>query len=179
MKKSSSLIVNPCICDTYKGYFKAYAEIKYSADGRLSICGVIGPTRNGNCYGGAGQCVDDIRHGKPSDDWTREMLNKFCDIWEKWHFNDMRASCSHQRELGWDKIGGEKVNYKPSDTNYKPTVETKLKCHTYESEGGILCKPCPICGYRYGSKWLKENVPDDVLDFLFSLPKTKTTPAWV
>ena len=43
-------IVNPCVCDTYGGKAQAYAEIEYE-NGRLSICGVIGPKRNGDCLG--------------------------------------------------------------------------------------------------------------------------------
>lgn len=47
------------------------------------------------------------------------------------------------------------------------------------SEKGILCKPCPVCGYKYGSEWLKEEVPEEVLDFLKSLPDSPTKPAWI
>jgi hypothetical protein len=34
-------------------------------------------------------------------------------------------------------------------------------------------------GYRYGSAWLTEEVPADVLDFLRSLPTADRQPAWV
>lgn len=33
-----------------------------------------------------------------------------------------------------------------------------------------LGKPCPACGYRYGSSWLFEPVPNEVIEWLFSLP---------
>lgn len=69
-------IVNPCVCSTYYGNAKSYARIEYK-NGRLSICGVVGPKRNGDCTGSAGQCVDEIRRGKPVEDWTNEMLQKF------------------------------------------------------------------------------------------------------
>jgi hypothetical protein len=45
--------------------------------------------------------------------------------------------------------------------------------------GGLLDKPCPTCGYKYGTGWLYRAVPEDVISFLFSLPETDTTPAWV
>jgi len=32
---------------------------------------------------------------------------------------------------------------------------------------------------RLGSAWLTEQVPDQVLEFLRSLPDTDRTPAWV
>lgn len=69
-------IVSPCICDTYYGVARAYAKIEFE-NGKLSICGVIGPMINGDCKGSAGQCIDDIRNGKPTEDWAKEMLNKF------------------------------------------------------------------------------------------------------
>lgn len=48
-----------------------------------------------------------------------------------------------------------------------------------KSEEGILCKPCPVCGYKYGSAWLKEEVPQEIIDWLFALPDTTVKPAWI
>ena len=47
------------------------------------------------------------------------------------------------------------------------------------SNKGLLCKPCPVCGYKYGSSWIKEEVPEDVLEFLYNLPDSEIQPAWV
>lgn len=60
-------------------------------------------------------------------------------------------------------------------------VEMKLLGHLRPDEHpeGILTKPCPVCGYKYGTAWLKEEVPQDVIDWLFSLPDSPRTPAWV
>jgi len=59
--------------------------------------------------------------------------------------------------------------------------ETKAAGWVTEKEhpAGLLSKPCPTCGYKYGSAWLKEDVPADVLEFLESLPVTTVKPAWV
>lgn len=235
-------IVNPCVCNTYNGDAKAYAEIEYE-NGQLSICGVVGPKRNGNCTGGAGQCVDEIRSGKPTEDWTNEMLQKFCDIWDRWHLNDMNPCCEHQRELGWVEQSQEKVKVMkwdrtketrekaraaekraveclkngktfvptPEETMYAnvsydvTTYNDELPEHPefyefkerdclgysnveYKTRGwishkehplGILGKPCPVCGYEYGTSWIKEEVPQDIIDWLFSLPESRTKPAWV
>lgn len=51
--------------------------------------------------------------------------------------------------------------------------------HPYEHPRGLLCKPCEICGYQYGTKWLHEDVPEDVLQELINFPTTDITPAWV
>lgn len=48
-----------------------------------------------------------------------------------------------------------------------------------EHPRGLLCKPCEVCGYKYGSAWLREEVPTDVLAFLQGLPDTDVKPAWV
>ncbi len=39
-----------------------------------------------------------------------------------------------------------------------------------EHPRGLLSKPCTACGYKYGSAWLKEDVPEDVLEWLHGLP---------
>jgi hypothetical protein len=44
---------------------------------------------------------------------------------------------------------------------------------------GLLTKPCPVCGYRYGNGWLYEEVPEEVLQWLQNLPDTDQKPAWV
>ena len=48
-----------------------------------------------------------------------------------------------------------------------------------EHPDGILSKACPVCGYKYGNGWMREEVPQDVITWLFSLPDTEVTPAWV
>ena len=39
--------------------------------------------------------------------------------------------------------------------------ETKGIGWLYEKDHpeGIMCKPCPVCGYKYGTAWLKEELP--------------------
>lgn len=44
---------------------------------------------------------------------------------------------------------------------------------------GILTKPCPVCGYRWGSSWRAERVPAEVLQWLEALPDSTRKPAWV
>lgn len=44
---------------------------------------------------------------------------------------------------------------------------------------GFLTKPCPTCGHKYGSGWLFEEVPEDVLQWLYDLPETQLQPAWI
>lgn len=238
-------VVNPCQClvwnqrGTGQYLAQAFAEIEYK-DRELTVHGVIGPRPSGNCDGSCGQCVDEIREGTPNGDWTVEMLKRFCEIWDEWHLNHVRAYCQHQKALGWDKLAGKRVtlyNYhlraevfseqrhlqnrinkligetgtatltkeekelwnlpiskktwKPLDDHrYEPqkkyswnngaTEESTLGWLSPEEHpDGILGKPCPVCGYKYGTSWLKEDVPEDVLQFLYNLPDTTREPAWV
>lgn len=62
-----------------------------------------------------------------------------------------------------------------SNTEYKARGWISVDEH----ELGFLGKPCPVCGYKYGSSWIKEDVPEDVLTWLFELPDTDKHPAWI
>lgn len=48
-----------------------------------------------------------------------------------------------------------------------------------EHPDGLLCVPCPTCGHRFGTGWLTEEVPDEVLRELLAFPESGKTPAWV
>lgn len=52
--------------------------------------------------------------------------------------------------------------------HYSRASETKTAgwVRPEEHPGGLLGKPCPTCGYAYGSAWLFEQLPADVLEWL-------------
>lgn len=165
-------IVNPVMCDTGRTYkSRGFAKISYT-DGKLSLCGVIGPTSHGNALGSCGQCVDEIRGGTPVNGWDKEMVEMLCNIWEDWHLNNLRPYCQHQKELGYRKLASAEVV-----VNGKREKRGWLRYDKYAL--GLLGKPCPVCGYRYGSAWLKEDVPEEILKWLYNLPMSKVKPAWV
>jgi hypothetical protein len=225
-----------------------FCEIEYT-QGKLSITGVIGPRPSGNSYGGAGQINMDFAHRNPEDNdhrtyhpitpeditfapgWDREKWLDLLDVWGRWHLNDLKAGCVHQRAMGWGKkkvtiahlklsrnkihlwseikrkaekelYSSGKAELTPEELEimnmpYSLTVpietvdnypdystentEEKLTTWIKESEHpeGVLSKPCPVCGYKYGSAWLREEVPAEVIDFLNSLPDADRQPAWV
>lgn len=150
---------------TFKTYndrsLSTYAEIKFK-DGKLSICGVEGPYSNGNAYGSCGQCRDfEINELAPG--WTDETLQTFRDVWNEWHLNDMKAGTPEQEAyLKAHEFPGYPVSH-------------------YDWASELLEKAGlnPDNGYKYGSAWLRQEVPDNVIDFLQSLPDTDKTPAWV
>lgn len=91
----------------------------------------------------AGQSVDYVRQiTTPLAGWSAEDVAKLAENWDKWHLNTMRAGCAHQpaESLVYedDGYGGRRVDLKRTPA-------------------------CPVSGYRYGSAWLTEAVPADVL----------------
>jgi hypothetical protein len=149
-----------------------YIKVEFE-NGRLLISGVIGPMPSGNALGGCGQIDMEFEHKDPKDNderygdnltkpedinfaphWDKEKWFSLLAIWKRWHLNDMRAGCEHQRALGWKY-----------DDHHDPK--------TFRGE------PCPTCGYEIGSAWLKEDVPEEVISFIESLPDTDKRPSWV
>lgn len=151
-------------------WYSVFCKIEYTG-GRLSITGVEGPTQGGNAVGGCGQIYDGIRPGymRFAPGWTLARLVEFLRIWRRWHLNDMRPGSPAQRE--WLRQHPE------VGTDYTERCEALAAAglnpdpsFPYGAEG----KP-----YAYGSAWLTEEVPAEVLDFLRALPDTDRQPAWV
>lgn len=71
------------------------------------------------------------------------------------------------------------IPYKKYDGTPEKETKRRDRIRYDEYKEGILCKPCPVCGYKYGTKWIKEDVPQEIIDWLFNLPETRIKPAWV
>lgn len=223
----------------------AHFSITYT-DGNLSIMGVIGAHSNGDCWGGAGQCMDALKDTSLvlTDGWTKEGVEQLYDVWERWHLNDMRPECEHQRAAGWCEKAQQKVTLYhwrltsealnsankakkaaldalEAEETFTPTAEQTrlaalpylLTTHTAELDAeyapyyeakkpiyagdmdhtetkmlgwltqeqhpeGLLSRACPVCGYKYGSAWLYEEVPENVVTWLHDLPSARVPCAW-
>ena len=136
-------MINKTVSPGSTEFGKVYVTIKFQGS-RLSITGVEGPKRNGDCNGSCGQITDALSKLTTIDPaWSMGQIVRLRDAWDRWHLNDMQAGCEHQRADGWsakDSVG----------------------------------KVCAVCGYRFGSSWLKELVPEEVIAFLESLPDSGT-----
>lgn len=209
---------------------------KEGKGGVLSITGVEGPKSNGDCRGSCGQIYDHIRIKDFAPGWDHKTLAEFIDVWRRWHLNDLRAACEHQRASAAFNPAARVIIYKYGWSNQYYNMRTraqggKLTAEEYAvfaevtpavdgalfglehpkypteeikrllSEGwieekkqeeksagwvsykehpqGLLGAPCPTCGYKYGTSWLFEPVPSEVIEFLSALPDTDKTPAWV
>jgi len=139
-------------------------------DGRLSISGVEAPLPSGNARGSCGQIVmHEWKFKKLHKGWTPALVSKFRKTWDKYHLNDMKAG-SPRQELAiaaW-KLGGATYEYKAACEMLAQLGI--LEDQDYIHEG----KP-----YKYGSAWLKTEIPTEVISFLASLPKSENQPAWV
>ena len=211
---------------------KTFVNVVFK-DGKLSLTGVQGPYSNGNAWGACGQIQDYILDVIPNSDWTKSKIEELKDVWDKWHLNDMRAGCEHQRAEDWGNDSIEVVDYSLTTEAYKQKREIEARIieaaalgvcipltdaekyligpdcyknryflpgenspafgmyeekkreirksgwvYDYQHPDGVLCKPCPTCGYKYGSAWLHEDVPHSVLNWLKNLPDSCVKPAW-
>lgn len=172
-------VVNPGTVKVGRTRVNVYVKIDWYHK-RLSITGVEGPLRNGDAFGGCGQIS--LTGVKPAPGWNPSTIAKLAQTWRRWHLNDMRPGCEHQREQGWDKRPIDPS--KPLDAygvfvGEHATWNMLVWVTKREHPQGLLAEPCPVCGYKYGTAWLHEDVPDDVLRWLAALPETTKQPAWV
>lgn len=93
-------------------------------------------------WNGAGQILDSVKRiVTPLQGWSAEDVAKLAENWDRWHLNTMQAGCVHQPP--------ESLVYEDSPYGRRVNFE-----HTPR---------CPVTGYKYGSAWLTEAVPEDVL----------------
>ena len=154
-----------------------FCKITYT-DGRLFISGVEGPKPGGDCIGAYGQIDMHLRGHeediKPAPGWSIDMLRKFFAVWERWHLNDLTAGSPAQEEFlrthaaEWETY---KANAGSIPSHYTWACKVLATAGLHPDPGHN--------GYRYGSAWLKEEVPEDVLAWLRALPDTDVMPAWV
>jgi len=141
-----------------------YCRIEY-AEGRLSITGVEGPRADGDCRGSCGQIVMHLKDRPESivsaPGWNTATIARFFATWDRWHLNHMRAGTPAQ------------------ETYLREFRDYPLNHYVRACEALAAAGLNPDGGYKYGSAWLHEDVPQDVLDWLFSLPDSDRTPAWV
>ena len=152
---------------TYGGrWASVFCSIEYK-NGRLSISGVVGPLHSGNCLGSCGQIIVNwtpiVNYAKG---WTPSMVNRFLDIWNRWHLNDMNAGTPEQMEF----VRNYRKNHaRPSYDELCDALKNAGLYEIVQADGTL---------YKYGHAWLFEPVPTDVLQFLDSLPVSDKTPAW-
>jgi hypothetical protein len=168
--KTFTKIINPGTVKVARTSYELYIKIAYNLNGCLTLSGVVGPNSLGGCAGSAGQCDEElVRIDGFHRYWSHKRAEKLRRVWRAWHLNHNRPGCTHQKDWDVNKV------------LFLPDGEKRLAGLTMYDEHpeGLLCKPCPVCGYKYGTAWNKEAVPENVLVWLHGLPDTEYNPAWV
>lgn len=162
-------IIRPGTVNVGRRNVSLFIKIKW--DGRrLSITGVEGPTASGNAAGSCGQVVDSLgRIETLAPGWDMRKCRQLRDAWRRRHLNDMRAGTPTQE-------AAIRARRKQIDTAEGCRAFDDYRAHcAYLESIGLLVDD----GYKYGSSWLVEEVPADVLEWLAGLPDTDCQPAWV
>ena len=130
--------------DRLGGCRRFYIDITLK-DGRLSMRGQ---------WHGCGQIADDLTNEAliPAEGFEYSDVLKIQSIWNRWHLNDMRAGTPKQEDFIREWKLSNKYSY---DKACEALAEADL---LYDN------------GYKYGSSWLKEELPTDIIKYLFSLP---------
>ncbi len=82
-----------------------------------------------------------------------EDFKKLLDVWDRWHLNDLNAGTTKQREL---------VEQHKNDPKY-------AELDVFLDRPKAILKDFnadPDNGYSYGSEWLYEPLPKDVVEFI-------------
>ena len=123
------------------------AEITWEIkQGRFSMsAGIWNPRRTD--YYTCGQCVDTVAAYFPANKKVQRMLA----VWREWHLNDMTAGSPAQE--AWLKAN-------PSTDNDYTVACARLADAGLNPDPGYLHNEKP---YKYGSAWLKRDLPPEVL----------------
>lgn len=134
-----------------KGKKNCEAAITWSLEGgRFSMSAEIWNPRKTDCYT-CGQCVDSVAACFPHDAKAQRMLA----IWKEWHLNDMAAGSPAQRQ--WLK--DNPINAVYPQSHYEMASEA-LAAAGLNPDPGYLHNGKP---YKYGTAWLKRELPADVI----------------
>lgn len=163
------------------GQQDVYIDVKFT-DGRLSVTGSVvntgelrlGDNRTVSC----GQCVDSLR--AVDEPASGIDVRRLADVWDRWHLNDMQPGTPRQmaflRQLPPEQRVYERVKAALMAAGLEPDVPDDVMADLQSLSAktgmsvGDLADGMKIHGYRYGSLWLREEVPEDVLAFLRDLP---------
>lgn len=87
---------------------KVFCKIEFK-DKKLSISGVVGPLSNGDAIGSCGQIYDSLEIKSFAPGWNKTKLQKFIEIWKRWHLNDTNAATPEMKKAGWDDLASKEI----------------------------------------------------------------------
>lgn len=140
------------------------ASVEWELDGTQKTLVVSGKLYNHGKLQSSGQNLEEIAKLFPDDPQVQVIVS----VWRKYHLNDMQAGCVHQRLLGWEKMP---IDPRKPSSSYglhfegqrQPSWNLLGWVDASEHPQGLLSKPCPICGYKYGTAWKKKDIPEEII----------------
>lgn len=153
-----------------EGFVHIRVELR-QREGRGEELSIVGDTRDGG-----GQIDMHLKPDaiEPAPGWTREDLERLWAIWSRWHLNGMNAHCEHQRAIA-DKLGKSPHEVFTTRNTKTDRQADDVRRYTGNYGRGTDGKQasnarvqCPICSYDYGSEWRREELPNDVREWLLA-----------
>jgi hypothetical protein len=141
---------------------QVFIKIKY-IDKKLSITGVVAPLYNGDAKGSCGQIQDELTRADRffNNGWSAMMVDRLYTIWNTWHLNDINAGTPKQEAAIKEWLKQNNYDY--------------LKACDYLKTINLYCDGQDV----YGHKCYFVEVPTNIIEWLFELPTTERTPAWI
>ena len=130
-------------------------DVKLTDDGCFSASGKIWNRIQTDCIAG-GQCLDTIKECLPNN----KTFNQIYNIWKLYHLNDMTAGSPKQNDV-IDKY----FNNNPFPHDYD-LICMALKSIDLLEDKSFIHKDKP---YRYGSAWLKTEIPPNIIKQVYGL----------
>jgi hypothetical protein len=153
--------------------FPVFVTITYAFDtgksacGTLSITGVEGPRKNGDCAGSCGQIT--LAPENAAFGWSEIDVRRLAYVWRRWHLNNMRAGSPAQEEFLRSQRHLWSSN--AATGRWFDWARDVLR------EAGL--EPDPFFrDYSFGTEWVKERVPEEVLAWLMNLPAAEQEHPW-
>lgn len=109
----------------------------------LSICGSVWNPGETDIYSG-GQNLDQLVELVPT-----AKMRRIHEVWQRWHLNAMKAGTPAQEAF----LRLRKADFPGYPTSYYDWAKDVLRSHGLQ----------PDNGYSYGSAWLTEELPADII----------------
>ncbi len=154
----------------YSASLGGYCYIEWKLEnGNFSMMGSVYRSKSKSTMVIGGQIVDGIAKEFPNDSKLQEMSI----IAKRWHLNDLHPGCEHQRADRWQerpidytKPCNAYGKFYPGQRHDSWNMLTWITPEEYPQ--GLLGKACTTCGYKFGSRWLREELPSNVTEKILS-----------
>jgi hypothetical protein len=139
-------------------------ELELTNDNCFSATACVWNENHSDIYMG-GQCFDDLKEIPEVGELP--IFKEIYDLWKKYHLNDLHAGTKEQEDILKEavktgELEGYGANYYKETCDYLESkdmlYDKKYLVEKKQADGTIKRVP-----YRYGTGWLKEEIPEEDL----------------